>query len=359
MKALFDFGISQEDPLTEQKILDIQIYDRILSVASGGEVALSLMSLNNDINVSAVDVSENQIRLCRLKLAAATHLDFPVNGMFLGYAKAEKTKRIELYKGVIRPKLSKNDADFWDENLPYIANGIINAGRFEQYIKKLRFVASLFIGKRNLRFLISFKSIEEQKTYFQKHIASRKSLQWLFRIAFHPSIYKKHGLQEQALIHAQKNVGERFFKKFRDFCTSGLASKNYLLQYFLLGNCDIESFPEYLQPENKACLMSNLSRFRLSVKSIQEELSLSKEGDYNKLHISNLGDWLSEEQFSELLTQIKSNCKKDTKICYRYLQKNQFQTITDSAFKTDEINTVRIEEQDRFPFYSILSISVK
>jgi S-adenosylmethionine:diacylglycerol 3-amino-3-carboxypropyl transferase len=359
MKALFDFGISQEDPLTEQKVLDIHPHDRILSVASGGEIALSLISLNNDIRVSAVDVSENQIRLCRLKLAAAMFLDFPVNGMFLGYAKADKLTRVEWYHSVIRPQLSASDATFWDENLSSIANGIVNAGRFEQYIKKMRFVATLFVGKKNLRHLISFKDIEEQQKFFQKHIASRKSLQWLFRIAFHPLIYRKHGLQEQALIHAHKNVGERFFKKFRNFCTSGLASKNYFLQYFLLGNCNSESFPEYLQPENKARLMGNLSRFRLSVRSVQEELSASKDTDYNKLHISNMGDWLTEEQFLELLTLIKSNCKSETKICHRHLQKNHFLTITDYAFSIGETNTDLVEEQDRFPFYGILSISVK
>lgn len=61
MAILFDFGISQEDPLTEQLVLDVKPTDQILSVASGGEVPLSLLSLNENITISAVDISEDSI----------------------------------------------------------------------------------------------------------------------------------------------------------------------------------------------------------------------------------------------------------------------------------------------------------
>ena len=39
MKNLFDFGMSQEDPLSEQSVLNIQTGDSVLSLASGGEVS--------------------------------------------------------------------------------------------------------------------------------------------------------------------------------------------------------------------------------------------------------------------------------------------------------------------------------
>lgn len=360
MTTLFDFGISQEDPQSELQVLDIHANDRILSLASAGEVPLALMALRDSISVKAVDISESQVKLCRLKIATALHLEFPLNGQFLGYATLHKKKRTEIYQQLIRPKLSSEDALFWDLNIRFIEKGIINAGRFEQYIRKMRFVANLIIGRNNLHKLIECKTLDEQINVFNTNIATRKSLRLLFKIAFHPSVYKKRGLQEQALIHAGKTTGERFYSRFRDFCTSGLASHNYFLQYFLTGSCiKNEAFPEYLQPENKSRLISNLERFELETISIQNAIREKGEGYYNRFHLSNIGDWLSDEQFLELKALLKAKCISDTRICYRFLQKNHFSGLTDDVFKIDQSFSELVMNNDRFPFYTILAISLR
>lgn len=360
MSFLFDFGISQEDPLSEQRILEIQPNDRILSIASGGEVPLAFLSLNENIRLSAVDLSESQVKLCRLKIHAAIHLDFPLNGCFLGYAKLDRKKRNELYHKIILPQLAEDDAIFWNQNIRFIEKGIVSAGRFEQYIGKMRLFANLIIGKNNIQRLIACQSLEDQKKVFYDRIAPRKSLQLLFKIAFHPAIYKKRGLQEQALIHASKTTGERFYRKFQDFCTATLAAENYFLQYFLTGICSREeSFPEYLKPKNRNRLISNLSRFELTSNSFQNVLFEKGIGAFNKIHASNIGDWLSEVEFSELLGLFISNCSSGTKICYRYLQKNHFQEITTNEYSIDEVISGKIEKMDRFPFYNILAVTLQ
>jgi S-adenosylmethionine:diacylglycerol 3-amino-3-carboxypropyl transferase len=344
--------------MSEQFALDIQCQDRILSLASGGEVSFSFLSLNENIQLKAVDISEQQIMLCRLKLAAAQHLDFPVNAHFLGYAKLKLSDRRELYQSIIRPNLLAEDVLFWDKNIRFIENGVVNGGRFEQYIKKMRFVADLIIGRKNIQRLIECQSIEEQKTVFHDLIEPRKSLQLLFKIAFHPVIYKKRGLQEQALIHAGKSTGDRFYGRFQDFCTSNLAAENYFLQYFLTGNCAVEkSFPEYLRPENKERLLHNLNRFELEINSLQKVLVEKGKGYFNKIHLSNVGDWLSVEQFAELRSLLLQYCDPGTKICYRYLQKNHFQGTADSEFLIDQVISGHAEKNDRFPFYSILLLT--
>jgi S-adenosylmethionine:diacylglycerol 3-amino-3-carboxypropyl transferase len=360
MAILFDFGISQEDPSSEQRILDVKPTDRILSVASGGEVPLSLLSHNENIRICAVDISDDQIKLCRLKLTAAIHLDFPVNGQFLGYADIKEKKRSELYKDNIRRHLPEEDILFWDHNLPYIEDGVVNAGRFEQYIQKMRFVVNLFIGKKNLFRLISSRTLEEQRKVFQEKIATRKSLQLLFKIAFHPAIYKIRGLQEQALIPAGKSTGELFYNKFEKFCTARLASENYFLQYFLTGNCITEkSFPPYLQPANRSRLISNQNGLELKTTSFQNALSEKEKGYYNKIHLSNLGDWMNEEDFSQLLELLRSKCNPGTKLCYRYLQKNHFPETGTVNFPIDSELSAGAQGQDRFPFYGILSVTMQ
>ena len=84
MKAAYDFGLSQEDYQTEQAVLDLQPGDRLLCIASGGEVPLNLLCSHRDVDITAVDISAAQIHLCRLKLLAALRFSFPLNCFFLG-----------------------------------------------------------------------------------------------------------------------------------------------------------------------------------------------------------------------------------------------------------------------------------
>jgi len=359
MSFLFDFGLSQEDPLTEQTVLDIRPGERILSLASGGEVALSLLSLNENTRIKAVDISDAQIRLCRLKLTTAAVLGFPENGAFLGYSAMNEERRLQIYRDLIRRQLPVQDAEFWDRQLSYIGKGIIHAGRFEQYIRKMRGIAQLFIGRKNLEMLISCSSTSEQEEVFDRDIATRKSLRMLFKVAFHPSIYRKRGLQDQALIHAGKTTGERFYSKFRDFCTVNPASENYFLQFFLTGHClDGTAYPPYLQSCNKNRLISNLPKMEFKTISFQEALREEEPGTFGRIHMSNLGDWMTKEEFMELLDLFCGYCTPGSRILYRYLQKNHFADILATHFPIDSQLSVLAEKKDRFPFYGILPVTL-
>jgi S-adenosylmethionine-diacylglycerol 3-amino-3-carboxypropyl transferase len=357
MAVLFDFGLSQEDPLSERRVLDLTPGDRILSVASGGEVPLTLMSLIESLQVTAVDISKAQIRLCRLKITAATQLPFPQNGQFLGFAPMVHQERLRLYDECIRPNLDEQDGGFWDMHRKEISKGIINAGRFEGYIANLRMFTHVLIGKRNLQRLTECSTMEEQKLIFSQKIATRKSLQALFKIAFHPAVYKKRGLDEQALIHADQSTGKRFYSKFEFFCTFNPASENYFLQYFLLGGCiTLNAYPEYLKPENKVRLINNLMQLELKTLSFREALLEKERGYFNKIHLSNLGDWSTPKEFSDLRHALNLKCTDGTRICSRHLQKNQFTVNGAEGFYIDKVESLQAESRDRFPFYGILSI---
>jgi len=353
-KFLFDFGLSQEDPLTEQLTLEIQPGDRILSLASGGEVPITLAALNDNIRVTAVDISESQIRLCRLKLCAALHIRFPLNGQFLGYGRLSGGNRAALYHAEIRPFLSQEDADYWDGKQSYIRRGIVGAGRFERYLRKLKGVGGMVIGRKNLYALIMAGSLEAQSGVFDKRIATRRILHVLFKVAFHPAIYRKRGLQDQALIHAGKSTGERFYGKFRDFCTSTPASENYFMHYFLIGGCVTEdAYPAYLQPANLERLKRNLDHLDFRVISFQEALQEQPAGYYNKIHLSNLGDWLTESEFESLTAIFREKLTPGTRICYRHLQKNHLKEEGTDLYKTERNLSDRAMRLDRFPFYSV------
>jgi S-adenosylmethionine:diacylglycerol 3-amino-3-carboxypropyl transferase len=287
---------------------------------------------------------------------SAMQLLIPLNGRFLGYGYAKKKWRREIYRDKIQANLPEDDQIFWEQHFTAIENGVVNYGRFEGYIKNIRLVAAIIIGKRNIKKLLECSNVSEQEYVFDKYIASRKAIKYLFRIAFHPVIYKRRGLNSQGLIHARSKTGAGFFNNFRNFCTATLVSRNYFLQYFLTGSCITnESFPEYLQERFRSLLILNYSNITWKCTSLQEELAKNKRCTFSKIHLSNIGDWMSGEDFTLFLNILCRQCTDKEKICYRFLQKNHIEkeTLCDNHFV---VKTVNIEKTDRFPFYSILSI---
>ena len=176
MRHLYDFGISQEDPLTELKVLDIRDHDRLLCVSSGGEVPLTLLSLHDGIQITAVDISCTQLALSRLKLQAALTLPFPLNGRFLGYAHAKPKVRREIYFDLIHHELIKGDQDFWLQHLSAIDHGVVHSGRFEEYIKQLRKIMSFMIGHRNLLRLLACKDTANKNMFLINTLAAERQL---------------------------------------------------------------------------------------------------------------------------------------------------------------------------------------
>lgn len=356
MSHLYDFGISQEDPLTEFQVLDLQKKDHVLCVASAGEVPLTILCLLPGVKITAVDISPTQLALCRLKMQVTIELPFPQNAHFLGYASASAKSRREIYFDKIHLHLSKEDQDFWLEHLSAIEKGVVNFGRFEGYIKWLRKFITIIIGKKNLQRLISCSDRDEQQIIFDSQIGKRKLVKYLFRIAFHPAIYKNRGLSSNALMHAQANTGDLFFNKFRNFCIATPAGKNYFLQYFLLGSCSsADAFPEYLQENGRTIIKANHHNLCFRHTTLQEALAAHPAGTFNKIHLSNIGDWMSKEAFYFLIDILHNTCSRNIKLCYRFLQKNHFENSHVSTGRF-YITPVNIEMSDRFPFYTVLSI---
>ena len=356
MKPLFDFGVSQEDAFSEQESLDLQSKDTLLCIASAGEIPLNLASMNKDLHANAVDVSREQLILCRLKLMTALTIGAPENAGFLGYMKMDQERRLEIFEKLC-PLLENADQLFWKQNIKAIKKGVINCGRFEMFLQKLRIFAQLIIGRKNLDSLINCSAIRQQVEIFDRKIAKRKALKVLFKVCFHPKIYRNRGLKKQGLIHASGRSGEIFYNKFRTLCTGSIASENYFLQYFLLGACKANAIPEYLKKENREILKSNLSCLSFSQLSIEEALVVSPFYRYNKIHLSNVGDWMSVESFESLLNIIQKKVPKNGKLSYRYLQKNHFQDRLYEDFRINDLLSAELERKDRFPFYSVLPVS--
>lgn len=357
MKPIFDFGISQEDASSEETMLQLEQGDKLLCIASGGEVPLNLLCLDKNIKIDAIDISASQLALCRLKLLTALHITAPANAAFLGYSPMKKEERNNIFHSVLLPLLNEEDKEFWLNNIRGIERGVINYGRFELFVKKFRNITGFLIGKKNIRELLTFSSSLQQQYFFDDHIAPRSGVKYLFKIAFHPAVYKKRGLDEQGLIHATINKGDEYFKKFREFCTATKANENYFLHYFLTGNCTREALPDFLNPVCKTNLEKNTGNITFLKTTATEAIRLAEAGYYNKIHLSNIGDWMTIPDFKTLIELVKTRIAPGGKVSYRYLQINHFENNSLQNLEVNLSYPSTLDLKDRFPFYSLIQLT--
>jgi S-adenosylmethionine-diacylglycerol 3-amino-3-carboxypropyl transferase len=356
MDFLYNYGISQEDALTECQALNLEDSDSLLCIASAGEIPLSLAALKN-AKIVACDVSDGQLRLCRLKQAAALNLDGVIAASFLGYMDMPERNREEIFTDSIVPSLSAEDILYWKGNPEAIKNGAVNSGRFEKFMLKVTGAGRLIVGKKNLYSLFECSSIEEQKEVFDRKI-NGPVVNGLFRIAFHPWIYKNRGIDPAGLTHSgTRNIGEFFFQRFRSFCCNTLSRNNYYLQYTFFNRILFpEALPEFLQPQYHDRLAMNIRNLEFTDTSIEKNLESAKTGEFNKIHISNIGDWMLKESMADLFKLIRDKTLPGARICMRYIHLNHNipsavpELVADYSLGNDLV------VKDRYPFYTVVPI---
>jgi len=357
MDFLFNYGMSQEDAITESKALNLTGGDLLLCIASAGEIPLNIAALHN-VKIIATDVSSNQIRLCRIKQIAALNVDPLIAASFLGYMSMEERKREEIFRDKIAVSLSLEDREFWIKNLDAIKGGVINNGRFERYMLKIAGLGRFIAGGKNLYSLFECNSIEEQKEIFDKKI-NGMLVRGLFRTAFHPWIYKNRGIDPAGLTHSgARNIGEFFFKRFRNFCCNTLSRENYFLQFTFFNRILFrEALPEFLQPEFHGILKNNITNIEYMETSVEKILEAEDCGKFNKIHISNIGDWMSKEAMADMFRLIRDKTMPGARIIMRYIHMNHKipgfvpELVADYDMGEDLVLL------DRYPFYSIVPIA--
>jgi len=356
MKPLYNFGLSQEDPLTEIRGLDLTDGDSLLCIAGAGEVPLSIAALKN-VSIVAVDASENQLRLCNIKHQAAIMLEPPEAAGFLGYTMMNGAMRDKLFNHTIAHSLNQEESAFWRKNIKAISNGVIHAGKFEQFIKKASFPALLIIGKRNFYRLFDCNSIPEQQEVFDRLFA-RILLKTTFKTAFHPGIYKNRGIDAAGMQHRrQGNIGDFFFNRFRNFCCSTPARDNFLLQYvFFRQSLFPGALPEYLKSENRETFLKNHHQISFVTSTLENFVAQAKAGQFNKIQLSNIGDWMPKETMSGLFSQIQEKTRPGSRIVLRYIYLEHPIPESVKFLQPDHTSGEELIKSDRFPFSSVIPI---
>jgi S-adenosylmethionine-diacylglycerol 3-amino-3-carboxypropyl transferase len=359
MSFLYNFGLSQEDERTEAAALELSSLDRVLSIASAGDMPLSLLALGAN-RVDAVDVDPAQLHLTRLKLAATRSLDRADAVAFLGFLPAPATQRL-VWLHHLLPALPEPSRRFWLRNKDSVQSGAIWAGRYEQYVARIVRVALPVLGRKGFDALFECTSIAQQQVVFRSHF-DRRRMRLLFDVAFHPKIFSSRGMDPRSLQHrsAQLPLGQQYFQHFRALCTATPAWQNHLLQLTLLGRVlNIDVVPAYLSEAGVRVIRERADHLQLVQSDLVSYLEKLEPGGFDKAHLSNLPDWLDQDAFDHVMHLLAHKAAPGARFVWRYIHVSRPIPVSlRQRIVVDPERGQALRETDRFPFYAVVCGSV-
>ena len=343
----YNFGLSQEDAVSESRV---GIVDRsVACIASGGEVPLNLMAMGAR-RVVAFDAHAGQIFLSRLKLCAALHLDGWEAAAFLGYRRCSTTRRLEIYRQ-LRCFLDSEEQGWWDKQLKLLQRGVVLQGRYERFIGTVSRLGRLVFPPKVLAELFEIDDRNGRKYFVETKLVNRR-LKGLFWFAFREKYYGANALPAIALRHNSSALWQVFLDGFKTMCIETNPRENYFLQLYLLRELRFkEALPSYLTPAGQARLKANSGELDFQ---LQDVAKITEESEtYDVIFLSNVCDWLGEEEFKQLLSTCSSRINRGGYIFWRALYSvlDAAKISVDGLVATDSAHRQEWELQDRCPFY--------
>ncbi len=303
----------------------------VLSVASAGDNSLYLLKFSPK-TMTCIDLNEVQLFVTELKAQSIKYLNYIDFLKFLGFEQANN--RIELYMK-LKPFLSPNCTDYFNNNLKIIQLGIINQGKFEKYFQKFAtLLLPLIHTKKDVEALFKEKTNTAQEIYYyQKWNNTRWKL--LFKLFFSKWVMGKFGREPEKLKHVKGKVSELIYQKAEKHLTSTTCQHNYILEYALKGSFINEKPPfatEDCFNQIKTWLIKNDITY---LKSSLDE-SLKTHTTYNRFNLSNIFEYMSEIDFLKNMKAIEHASATNSRICYWNLMVPR--KLKDSTIFTEETN---------------------
>ncbi|MSU54481.1 MAG: DUF3419 family protein [Candidatus Staskawiczbacteria bacterium] len=344
-----------EDPNLLNKALAINSSDAVLSITSGGDNTLFLLSLNPQKIVS-IDSNLAQNYLLELKLVAAKNLEYDNFLEFVGVK--ESSQRIYLFNQ-IRNLLSPEANHWWADHQFLITRGVIHAGRFEKFLNTFqKYILPFVHSKKTVGNFVDSPLLQSQKEFYKN---SWDSYRWrlLFKIATSRVLLKWFARQRGMFKYTESNeISEEYSKRLSHNLNSISIRGNYFMRYCLTGDYG-SALPFYLSKSGYNFLRkSEKSTLSMVTDNLLSYLKSTPDNTFSKFNLSDIFEALSIKGNDLLWDEIVRTAKKDAIVVYwnnlvprsypSYLSTN----IKDSHKIADELHV-----SDRVFFYGSFHIN--
>lgn len=356
------YSVQNEDYQTELAVLNhLQngAARRVLMIASSGENILSLLTQETIASLDAVDLNPAQLHLCELRRTASEILTRDEQLRLLG-ADSDispgdgRAERLDLYQRV-RSHLPEPARAFWDDlREREIAFGLHQVGRNDVCMHDIQACLEA-VGFTPLHCPLQEEELSAWCSVYTE-LFTPAYIQDLFGL---PSV----GLAEK-IAGIAGYLGECHFRALQQpqaehnpFVTTAFANA-------YAATAGEAGFPLYLQTQGQAALRELGTQKRLHLQHgnlIEKMTSLAATyGAFDLISISNIADWMSEEQFGALVIQSRDCLNPGGALLARTATgRTMIVEVMGQHLSTDHEFSARLPQIERSPWFRTIAVGFR
>ena len=312
------FAQVREDPRVEIEVLEAGPDDTAVVVGSGGCTALSLLAAGAG-RVVSVDLNAAQNHLVELKALALATLDADRAIGFLGGWPVPSAERLSTYEGM-REGLTPFARAYWDGRHATVADGVLNAGVTERFVKAVVLaVRTLIHPPSRIRRLLACRTLEEQRALYRREWDNRR---WrlLFQVLLNRAVFRR--AYDPAFFRHVDNpsFAEHFHGLIGHVLTEVPVADNYFVHHMLTGAYPAgnpDRLPPYLQPDGAAVVAREGHRLALVDASYGAHLATCEDASIQAFALSNICEWLDAAGIDALFAEIIRTAAPGARLVFR------------------------------------------
>lgn len=346
LESRLSYAQCWEDQAVLRAALKVKKGDRVLSIASGGDNSIAL-AMDGASEVVAVDYSIPQLAVCELKLVGAS-LEY---GAFLELLGLESGDPIARYHA-IRPELSERARRWLDANESLLASGIMEAGRFEGYLTMFRTRVLPWVHNAStVSRMVQLGHVPSQRVFYDREWDTWR---WraLFRVFFSRWVMARLGRSPEQFAQVEGAIADRLLSRVRRVMTELPVMSNPYVTWILTGETPIDHAHPYLTPDGHARLRQVRGAVRLVHGGVGEYLETGARG-FDAFNLSNICEYLSEEEWATLYHQVVEAARPGTRVAYwnLFVPRQRPEALADRVMRHPG-QSAALYAKDRAMFYA-------
>jgi S-adenosylmethionine:diacylglycerol 3-amino-3-carboxypropyl transferase len=358
-RSPISYSVQNEDYRTELAVLQRLSHAppyRVLLVASSGENALSLLVNETVASVDAIDLNPAQLHLCELRRTALEHLTRDEQLRLLGADPAAvgstgASERLALY-AAIRTALPDAAQAFWDTRRDLdLAFGVQHVGRNDVCMHDIQ------AGVQTAGFAPLQRPLQDHELDAWKRVyTSLMTADYILDL---------FGLPSAALAAQIASIagylGACHFRALQQphpernpFLTTVFANRYAVA-------AGEEGLPDYLQQQGQEVLRRRDLRacLRFHQGNLVEQLPVLSQayGSFDLISISNIADWMSEEQFGATVQRVRIYLTLGGALLARTATgRSMIREVTAAYLASDPGFNQELEPVERGPWFRTIAV---
>ena len=316
-----------EDPEIDLEALALGPDCHVVAIASGGCNVLSYLTAN-PARITAVDLSRAHVALSRLKLVAATWL--PSWQAFYGFfGTADDPANVEAYHRLIAPHLDPQSRAYWEgRGLQHLGRRRISIFARNAYRHGVlgRFIGIAHAAARvygvDLRDLLSARSIEEQRRFFETVLAplfDKPAVRWatanrlsLYGLGIPPAQYEA--------LAGGRDMGAVLRSRVERLTCGFSLDDNYFTWQAFGRRYSREAqgpLPPYLRRDQFDAVRARVDRVEVLNHSVTEYLAGCPDASRDRYVLLDAQDWMTDAQLTALWAEITRTARPGARVIFR------------------------------------------